>query len=119
MYKSKFNSIVLSLRFSTKVETCTSYIVPVPYSYGHFFNTPPSPLYDAHLGGLFYIGVQMALPFRKDKKSGVIKSALETSCAIHNWNSRPASGNTPKSRKSVLICLESTTLQLGAGGETA
>ena len=66
-----------------------------------------------------FIGVQMAHPFQQDKKSGVMKSALETSCAMLTSNSRPASGNTPKSRKSVLSCLKSTTLQLGAGGETA
>jgi hypothetical protein len=54
-----------------------------------------------------YIGVQMALPFLTDKKSGVMKL---------NWtNCIP---KTSSSRKSVVDCVKATTLQLGARGET-
>ena len=97
-------NIVYSRNFSTEVELLSSYIATLDSFLRWFFA---------------FIGVQMAHPFQQDKKSGVMKSALETSCAMLTSNSRPASGNTPKSRKSVLIGLKSTTLQLGAGGETA
>ena len=67
-----------------------------------------------------YIGVQMALPFRKDKKSGVIKSTLRKSFAMLIQQLTTCKLEiTSKSRKSVSICLNDTTLQLGAGGETA
>ena len=67
-----------------------------------------------------YIGVQMALPFRKDKKSGVIKSTLRKSLAMLIQQLTTCKLEiTSKSRKSVSICLNDTTLQLGSGGETA
>ena len=102
MYKVISNS-VFSLRSLAEVRACTSYIVPVPYPYGHFF----------------YIGVQMALPFRKDKKSGVMKHDRENIvCNAYQQHTTCKLEITPDSRKSVVVCLETTTLQLGAGGET-
>jgi hypothetical protein len=72
------------------------------------------------LDGFFYIGVQMALPFRKDKKSGVMKSDRELSCAmLIQQHTTCKLETTPDSRKSAANCFKAATLQLGAGGETA
>jgi hypothetical protein len=89
----KIINIVYSKSFFTEVESMTFYISPSRIN-----------LQD---GFLVNIGVQMALPFQKDKKSGVMK---------FNW--RNCIPKKSSSRKSVVNSVKTTTLQLGARGET-
>jgi len=91
MFQLRINN-VFSFLSLTEVRAGTSYINPFRLISGWV---------------LLYSGVQMALPFRKDKKSGVMK---------FNW--RNCIPKKSSSRKSVVDCIKATTLQLGARGET-
>ena len=89
---SQINNIDIKIFFPTEVGLNTYYIKTALEIFLRWF--------------FIYIGVQMALPFRKDKKSGVIKL---------NWtNCIP---KTSSSRKSVVNSVKTTTLQLGARGD--